>query len=89
MSIWFGTPVEFGDLAAVIRGTGGIRELRCAGPRRGKRGDIRTVYFYHSGPEAIYFLTAYAKAGREDLKSADIRALSRLIAEIKKETSRR
>ena len=75
------------DAAPVIRGTAGIRKLRWAG--RGKRGGIRAVYFYHAGPEAIYFLTAYAKADREDLTPADTRALSRLVASIKKETSGR
>ncbi len=75
------------DAAPVIRGTGGIRKLRWAGSGRGKRGGIRTVYFYHAGPEAIYLLTAYAKADREDLTSADTRALSRLVAAIKKEAT--
>ena len=75
--------------APVIRGTGGIRKLRWAGSGRGKRGGIRAVYFYHAAPEAIYFLTAYAKADREDLTPADTRALSRLVASIKKETSGR
>ncbi|MCY4140808.1 MAG: type II toxin-antitoxin system RelE/ParE family toxin [Rhodobacteraceae bacterium] len=75
------------DAAPVIRGTGGIRKLRWAGSGRGKRGGIRTVYFYHAGPEAVYLLTAYAKANREDLTPADTRALSRLVAEIKKEAT--
>ena len=39
--------------APVIPGTGGIRKLRWAGSGRGKRGGIRTIYFYHAGPEAI------------------------------------
>ena len=75
------------DAAPVIRGTGGIRKLRWAGSGRGKRGGIRTVYFYHAGPEAVYLLTAYAKANHEDLTPADTRALSRLVAEIKKEAT--
>ena len=70
--------------APVIRGTGGIRKLRWAGSGRGKRGGIRTVYFYHADPGAIYLLTAYAKADREDLTPADTRALSRLVSAIKK-----
>lgn len=73
--------------APVIRGTGGIRKLRWAGSGRGKRGGIRTVYFYHAGPGAIYLLTAYAKADREDLTPADTKALSRLVAAIKKEAT--
>lgn len=71
--------------APVIPGTGGIRKLRWAGSGRGKRGGIRTVYFYHRGPEAIYMLTAYAKADRDDLTRDDRKTLSRLVAVIKKE----
>ena len=73
------------DAAPVIRGTGGIRKLRWAGSVQGKRGGIRMIYFYHGGPEAIYLLTAYAKSDRDDLTSADIKTLSRLVAAIKKE----
>ena len=46
------------DAAPVIRGTGGIRKLRWAGSGRGKRGGVRTIYFYHAGPNAIYLLAA-------------------------------
>ena len=72
------------DTAPVIRGTGGIRKLRWAGSGRGKRGGIRVIYFY-PGPEAIYMLTAYAKADRDDLTAADAKALSKLVAAIRKE----
>ena len=68
------------DGAPVIRGTGGIRKLRWAGSGRG----IRAV-FYQAGPDVIYLLTAYAKADREDLTPADTKALTRLVAAIKKE----
>lgn len=75
--------------APVIPGTGGLRKLRWAGSGRGKRGGIRTIYFWHAGPDAIYLLTAYAKADREDLSPADRKALSRLVAAIKKEETDR
>ena len=69
--------------APVMPGTGGIRKLRWAGSGRGKRGGIRTIYFHHAGPEAIYMLTAYAKTARDDLSPSDKRALARLVAAIK------
>ena len=75
--------------APLIRGTGGIRKLRWAGSGRGKRGGIRTIYFHHAGPGEIYLLTAFAKADREDLRPADRKALSRLIAAIKKEEKKK
>lgn len=75
--------------APVIPGTGGIRKLRWAGSGRGKRGGIRTIYFYHAGPEAIYLLTTYAKAAQEDLSPADKKVWAKLVAAIKKVESNR
>ena len=40
-----------------------------------------------AGPDAIYLLTAYAKADREDLTPADTKALTRLVAAIKEGAS--
>ena len=72
------------ERAPLIRGTGGVRKLRWAGSGRGKRGGIRAVYFYRAAAQALYMLTAYAKADRDDLTPADKKALSWLVAEIKK-----
>ena len=73
------------DRAPVIRRTGGIRKLRWAGSGRGKRGGIRTIYFYHASLESIYLLMAYAKADRQYLTSADKQIFARLVAAIKRE----
>ena len=75
--------------APLIRGTGVIRRVRWTGSGRGKRGGIRTIYFYHAGPEAVYLLTVYAKADRDDLSTADKKVLTRLVAEIKNEEENR
>ncbi|MBI4966767.1 MAG: type II toxin-antitoxin system RelE/ParE family toxin [Rhodospirillales bacterium] len=75
--------------APVIPGSGGIRKLRWAGSGRGKRGGIRTIYFYHAGPDTLYLLTAYAKAERDDLTAADRKAWARLVAAIKKDEESR
>ena len=61
--------------------------MRWAVSGRGKRGGVRTIYFHHSGVAVIYMLTAYAKSAREDLATADKKALKKLVAEIK-ETER-
>lgn len=76
------------EAAPIIRGTGGIRKLRWAGSGRGKRGGIRAIYFWHTGPGAIYMLTAYAKADRDDLSPTDRRALMRVVTSIEKEGER-
>ena len=71
--------------APIIRGTGGIRKFRWPGFGRGKRGGIRTLYFYHAKVKSIYLLTAYAKANREELTAIDRKVITRLVAAIKKE----
>ena len=73
------------ERAPVIPGTGGIRKLRWSVPGRGKRGGIRTIYFHHAGPEAVYLLSAYGKSDRENLTPDDEKAWSNLVAAIKKE----
>lgn len=73
------------EAAPVVRGTGGIHKLRWAGSGRGKRGGIRAIHFWHTGPGAIYILTAYAKADRDDLSPTDRRALMRVVTSIEKE----
>lgn len=70
--------------APVIRGTGGIRKFRWPGSGRGKRGGIRTLYFYHANTKAIC-LCQGVKASREEMTSADRKILARLVATIKKE----
>lgn len=73
----------------VLQGTAGLRKLRWAASGRGKRGGIRTIYFRQTGPEAVYLLTAYAKADREDLSPADRKVLTRIVAAIKEEERHR
>ena len=51
-------------------------------------GSIRAICYYHADPAAVYLPMAYAKADREDMKPADKKAWSRLVAEIKKEEAK-
>jgi hypothetical protein len=74
--------------APVIPGSGGIRKFRWMAPGRGKRGGVRTIYFFYAQTPAVYLLTVYAKAEREDLRPKDLRAWARLVSEIKKEITR-
>ena len=64
----------------IIRGSGGLRKIRCALRARGKSGGIRVIY-YLVADEEIYFLFAYAKNQQEDLDSAQLRVLRNLVKE--------
>ena len=70
--------------APIIPGSGGIRKMRWGSSGRGKRGGVRTIYFFHREVATIYLLTIYAKGDREDLRPSDLKAWSRLVAAIKK-----
>lgn len=71
--------------APVIPKSGGIRKLRWAGSGRGKRGGVRTIYFFLGKTATVYLLTAYAKARRDDVSRADLQAWRRLIDTIETE----
>jgi hypothetical protein len=64
----------------VIRGSGGLRKIRCALRGRGKSGGIRVIY-YLVADEEIYFLFAYAKNKQEDLDRGQLRVLRNLVKE--------
>ncbi len=64
----------------IIRGSGGLRKIRCALRGRGKSGGVRVIY-YLVADEEIYFLFAYAKNQQEDLDSRQLRVLRNLVKE--------
>lgn len=53
----------------VIEGTGGLRKLRFADPRRGKgkRGGLRIIYCYWTGGPEFWLFTLYGKDEAADL----------------------
>ena len=56
----------------VIEGTGGLRKLRHADPRRGKgkRGGLRVIYYWWSGGSQFWLFTVYDKDEADDLTAA-------------------
>lgn len=65
---------EAGD---VIEGTGGLRKVRRADPRRGKgkRGGLRVIYFWWSAGAQFWLYTLYDKDTIDDLSAKDRAAL--------------
>ena len=43
------------DAGAVIKGSGGLRKIRWKLPGTGKRGAVRTIYYFER-PETIYMV---------------------------------
>lgn len=66
-------------VGAVLKGTGGVRKVRFAFENRGKSGSIRVIYIDFEIYEKIFLLTAYAKAGQENLSKAERNDLKQLV----------
>jgi len=69
---------EAGDL---IEGTGGLRKLRHADPRRGKgkRGGLRVIYYWWDGGPQFWLFTVYDKDEMADLTPKDKKALKQML----------
>ena len=69
------------EQGTVITGSGGLRKLRWGISGKGKRGGIRVIYYWEREQYTIYMLFLYPKYKHEDLTSAQLRVLSRLVRE--------
>ena len=69
---------EAGD---VIEGTGGLRKVRQADPRRGKgkRGGLRVIYYWWLGGAQSWLFTVYDKDQADDLTADQRRSIKRLL----------
>jgi hypothetical protein len=63
---------EAGD---VMKGTGGMRQLRFRTGGRGKSGSVRVVYYYYNTSVPIFLLRVYAKNEKTNLTQAERNAL--------------
>ena len=74
---------EAGD---VIKGTGGLRKVRYADEKRGKRkrGGLRVIYFWKDSDDQFWLFTVYDKDEADDLTAEQRKMLKqRLETEIK------
>jgi hypothetical protein len=69
---------EAGD---VIEGTGGLRKLRHADPRRGKgkRGGLRVIYYWWDGKRQFWLFTLYDKDEMNDLSPKEKKILKDML----------
>jgi hypothetical protein len=63
----------------VIKGSGGIRKLRCAAKGKGKSGGIRVIYYWITTQRQILLLLAYPKNKQDDLTDAELAMLRALV----------
>ncbi len=65
----------------VIQGSGGLRKLRVADPRRGrgKRGGLRLIYFWWEAGAQFWLFTIYDKDEADDLTAEQRKALRAMV----------
>ncbi len=68
--------------APVVRGTGGLRKVRCSPPswNRGKRGALRVCYVHFADFGIALLVTVYTKATKDNLSDAERSDIKRFIA---------
>jgi hypothetical protein len=67
----------------VVQGLRGVRKARFARPGRGKRGGGRAIFYVALLPDRLFMMTAYPKNERDDLSSAQRKAILAAIESIK------
>ena len=69
------------EQGTLIKGSGGLRKIRWALKGQGKRGGIRVIFYWHPLEEIFYMLYAFSKRERDDLTTAQLRVLNRIVRE--------
>ena len=67
----------------VIPGSGGIRKVRWTRPGKGKRGGVRVIYYFHDALIPLFLLTVYSKSRKDDLSREELKAMRKLVAELR------
>jgi hypothetical protein len=53
--------------------------MRWRSSGKGKRGGLRSIYYWDKPAETLYMLYIYPKSEREDLTASQLRILSKLV----------
>jgi len=69
------------DMGDVIPGSGGLRKVRWFLAGRGKRGGVRTIYYWAVRKDQILMLLMYAKNEQDNLTNDQLKILRSIIEE--------
>lgn len=75
--------LEHPHAGSLIRGCGGIRKLRWSAHGKGKSGGVRVIYYWAPIPEHIYLLTIHSKGEQENIDTATLKKIVKLLENIK------
>jgi hypothetical protein len=69
------------DQGTLIPGGGGLRKLHWGAKGQGKRGGVRTIYYWAAGEDVCFMLYVYAKNEQDGLTAAQMKVLFRMVRE--------
>lgn len=67
------------ETGVVIRGSGGVREVRWSRSGAGKSGGVRIVYLVRTQEGEVYLLTLFAKSVQENISPAVLKEIRRAL----------
>jgi mRNA-degrading endonuclease RelE of RelBE toxin-antitoxin system len=65
-----------------MKETGGVRKLRFGREGRGRRGDLRVIYYFRDNIGRIYMLTLYRKNVQDNLTKEQRNEMKALTARL-------
>ena len=74
--------MERPDAGAIIQRSGGIRKVRWAARGKGKSGGVRVIYYWIKDDDQIILLTLYGKSAKENLSTAELKQIVKLIEDL-------
>jgi hypothetical protein len=67
------------DVGQIIPGSGGLRKLRWSAGGHGKRGGIRSIYYWFVSQDIILVLYAYPKNEQDNLTPEQLKQLKKIV----------
>jgi hypothetical protein len=67
------------DVGKIIPGSGGLRKLRWSAGGHGKRGGIRSIYYWFVSQDIILLLYAYPKNEQDNLTPEQLKQLKKIV----------
>ena len=69
----------------IMKGTGGCRKIRFAGPSKGKSGGYRTVHYNGADDVPVLIMAVIDKRAKDNLSPAERNELRKALADYEKE----
>lgn len=67
------------EAGAIVPHSGGLRKIRWAMSRKGKRGGVRAIYYWIVAEDQILMLFMYPKNEKDDLTQQQLKVLREIV----------